>query len=101
MAEKQNLGLIDKISILTTWIFCDHLFNNLGTSIIDLDWPALMVFITTDYISVGANRHPAAADWDKQLDVLAFGADNNVALWSPRVYAMLPIISTLFMTLTE
>ncbi|KAE8146412.1 6PF2K-domain-containing protein [Aspergillus avenaceus] len=44
----------------------------------------LMVSITTDYISVGGNRHPAAADWDVQTGVLAFGADNNVALWDPQ-----------------
>lgn len=44
-----------------------------------------MVSITTDYISAGGNRHPAAADWDVQSGVLAFGADNNVALWDPRV----------------
>ncbi|KAF7591972.1 hypothetical protein BBP40_000819 [Aspergillus hancockii] len=43
-----------------------------------------MVSITTDYISVGGNRHPAAADWDVQSGVLAFGADNNVALWDPK-----------------
>ncbi|RHZ47668.1 Elongator subunit ELP2 [Aspergillus thermomutatus] len=54
-----------------------------------------MVSITTEYISVGGNRHPAAADWDVQSGVLAFGADNNVALWDPRdtsqrgVYALL------------
>ncbi|PYH48285.1 6PF2K-domain-containing protein [Aspergillus saccharolyticus JOP 1030-1] len=35
------------------------------------------------YISVGGNRHPAAADWDVHTGVLAFGADNNVALWNP------------------
>ncbi|KAI9711853.1 MAG: hypothetical protein M1820_001998 [Bogoriella megaspora] len=34
-----------------------------------------------EYTSVGANRHPAAADWDQ--NILAFGADNNVALWCP------------------
>lgn len=44
-----------------------------------------MVSITTEYISVGGNRHPAAADWDRQSGVLAFGADNNVALWVPTV----------------
>lgn len=44
-----------------------------------------MVSITTEYISVGGNRHPAAADWDVQSGVLAFGADNNVALWDPTV----------------
>lgn len=46
-----------------------------------------MVSVTADYISVGGNRHPAAADWDVQSGVLAFGADNNVALWDPRVCA--------------
>ncbi|KKK13282.1 hypothetical protein ARAM_003129 [Aspergillus rambellii] len=43
-----------------------------------------MVSITAEYISVGGNRHPAAADWDVQSGVLAYGADNNVALWEPR-----------------
>jgi elongator complex protein 2 len=44
-----------------------------------------MVAVTTDYISVGGNRHPGAAQWDVQTGVLAFGADNNVALWDPLV----------------
>lgn len=44
-----------------------------------------MVSITSDYISVGGNRHPGAADWDVQTGVVGFGADNNVALWDPRV----------------
>lgn len=44
-----------------------------------------MVAVETDYISVGGNRHPGAADWDVQTGVLAFGADNNVALWDPLV----------------
>jgi elongator complex protein 2 len=44
-----------------------------------------MVIIATDYISVGGNRYPAAADWDAQSGLLAFGADNNVALWEPTV----------------
>ncbi|KAF9892182.1 hypothetical protein FE257_002588 [Aspergillus nanangensis] len=43
-----------------------------------------MMSTTTSYISVGGNRHPAAADWDVQSGVLAFGADNNIALWDPR-----------------
>ncbi|KAK5129697.1 Elongator subunit elp2 [Cryomyces antarcticus] len=37
--------------------------------------------VTTDYVATGGNRHPAAADWEPGL--LAFGADNNVALWNP------------------
>lgn len=44
-----------------------------------------MVSITTEYISVGGNRHPAAADWDVQSGILAYGADTNVALWDPLV----------------
>ncbi|CEO58463.1 hypothetical protein PMG11_03187 [Penicillium brasilianum] len=54
-----------------------------------------MASVTTDYISVGGNRHPGAADWDVQSGMLAFGADNNVALWNPLddshkgVYALL------------
>ncbi|PGH14446.1 hypothetical protein AJ79_03089 [Helicocarpus griseus UAMH5409] len=49
----------------------------------------------TEYISAGGNRHPAAADWDHYSGILAFGADNNVALWDPAdrnhtgVYALL------------
>ena len=39
--------------------------------------------VTTEYISVGGNRHSAAADWSTRSDVLAFGADQNVALWQP------------------
>ncbi|KAI3197802.1 hypothetical protein DTO027I6_6700 [Penicillium roqueforti] len=42
-----------------------------------------MVAVDTEYISVGGNRHPGAADWDAQTGLLAFGADNNVALWDP------------------
>ncbi|WEW61888.1 Elongator subunit elp2 [Emydomyces testavorans] len=54
-----------------------------------------MVSITTEYISVGGNRHPAAADWHQHSGLVAFGADNNVALWDPAdryncgVYALL------------
>ncbi|KAL4944724.1 hypothetical protein BDV06DRAFT_210045 [Aspergillus oleicola] len=42
-----------------------------------------MVSIAAEYISVGGNRHPAAADWDVHSSILAYGADNNVALWEP------------------
>lgn len=44
-----------------------------------------MASVATGYISVGGNRNPGAADWDVQSGVLAFGADNNVALWEPLV----------------
>ncbi|KAF2654003.1 RNA polymeras-like protein II Elongator subunit [Lophiostoma macrostomum CBS 122681] len=41
--------------------------------------------ITTDSISIGGNRNPAAADWDSEGSaLLAFGADNGVALWEPQ-----------------
>lgn len=50
-----------------------------------------MVSITSEYISVGGNRHPGAADWDVQTGVVAFGADNNVALWDPRVCTRIAI----------
>ncbi|KMQ42157.1 WD40/YVTN repeat-like-containing domain [Trichophyton rubrum] len=42
-----------------------------------------MVSITTDFISVGGNRNPAAADWHHGSGLLAFGANNNVAIWNP------------------
>ncbi|KAI9844114.1 MAG: hypothetical protein M1837_005828 [Sclerophora amabilis] len=42
-----------------------------------------MVRIEPDYIAVGGNRHPAAADWDTVSGILAFGADRNIALWDP------------------
>ncbi|CAE7034220.1 hypothetical protein P3342_007261 [Pyrenophora teres f. teres] len=41
--------------------------------------------VTSEFISIGGNRNPAAADWDEAgLQVLAFGADNCVALWDPQ-----------------
>ncbi|KAK0383388.1 hypothetical protein NLU13_9301 [Sarocladium strictum] len=39
--------------------------------------------IKVDYLSTGANRQTAVADWSVS-GVLAFGADNNVALWRPK-----------------
>ena len=47
-----------------------------------------MVSAETEYISVGGNRHPAAADWHRDTGLLAFGADNNVALWVPKVHLL-------------
>ncbi|KAI1422164.1 WD40-repeat-containing domain protein [Xylaria sp. FL1777] len=35
-----------------------------------------------EYLSVGANRHTAVADWN-QDGLVAFGADSNIALWRP------------------
>ncbi|RMZ70446.1 rna polymerase ii elongator subunit [Pyrenophora seminiperda CCB06] len=41
--------------------------------------------ITSEFISIGGNRNPAAADWDDAgLQLLAFGSDNGVALWDPQ-----------------
>lgn len=37
-----------------------------------------------EYLSTGANRHGAVADWSEG-GILAFGADANVALWRPEV----------------
>ncbi|MCJ1468460.1 hypothetical protein MMC07_007089 [Pseudocyphellaria aurata] len=36
-----------------------------------------------DYLAAGGNKNPAAADWDRTSDLLAYGAENNVALWKP------------------
>ncbi len=44
-----------------------------------------MVLVSTEYISVGGNRHPSAADWDADSGLLAYGTDNNAALWDPLV----------------
>ena len=41
---------------------------------------------SSEFISIGGNRNPAAADWDEAgLQLLAFGADNAVAVWDPQV----------------
>lgn len=44
-----------------------------------------MVVVCTEYIAAGGNRHPAAADWDPFSDLIAFGADRNIAIWKPCV----------------
>jgi hypothetical protein len=50
--------------------------------------------ITADFLSIGGNRNPAAADWDPEDSaLLAFGADNSVALWEPQVGLALAAIS--------
>lgn len=36
-----------------------------------------------EYVVAGANRHPAAADWHGEI--LAYGADRNIAIWNPQV----------------
>lgn len=45
---------------------------------------SLMVWSASiGYLHAGGNRQSAAADWDAESGVLAFGTDQNVALWSP------------------
>jgi len=42
--------------------------------------------IAPEFLSIGGNRNPAAADWDENgPQLLAFGADNSIALWDPSV----------------
>ncbi len=42
--------------------------------------------VSLDFVSIGGNRNPAAADWDQNgSELLAFGADDGVALWDARV----------------
>jgi hypothetical protein len=43
--------------------------------------------IAPEFISIGGNRNPAAADWDQDGPrLLAFGADNSIAVWEPEVW---------------
>ncbi|KAI9718954.1 MAG: hypothetical protein M1812_003839 [Candelaria pacifica] len=44
---------------------------------------AQMIEVETEYIATGGNRHPAASDCSPESGLLAFGADNNIALWNP------------------
>jgi elongator complex protein 2 len=44
-----------------------------------------MITPEVEFIAAGGNRHPAAADWDIDSGLHAFGADRNVALWYPLV----------------
>ncbi|KAF1833401.1 WD40 repeat-like protein [Decorospora gaudefroyi] len=45
----------------------------------------LMMNVSSEFISIGGNRNPAAADWDDSgSQLLAFGADNCIALWNPQ-----------------
>jgi elongator complex protein 2 len=44
--------------------------------------------LTSEFFAVGGNRNPAAADWDVNgAQLLAFSADNSIALWDPSVYS--------------
>ena len=39
--------------------------------------------VEAEYYAVGGNRHCGAADWSTTSGLLAFGADQNVGIWSP------------------
>lgn len=54
-----------------------------------------MVEFKPVYLAAGGNKHPAAADWDITSGLLAYGADNNVALWEPLVVHV-PLLDTTF-----
>ena len=40
--------------------------------------------VESRYLSAGANRYAAAADWGED-GLVAFGSDSNVCLWDPSV----------------
>ncbi|PVI00893.1 WD40 repeat-like protein [Periconia macrospinosa] len=40
--------------------------------------------VSPAFTAIGANRNPAAADWDAAHGLLAFGAGDAVALWDPQ-----------------
>ncbi|PSN65761.1 RNA polymeras-like protein II Elongator subunit [Corynespora cassiicola Philippines] len=41
--------------------------------------------VTSEFLVTGGNRNPAAADWDVAgLQLLAYGADESIALWDPQ-----------------
>ena len=55
-----------------------------GHLFVSLAGASRMMDLNAEYLAAGANRHPAAADWDEN-GILAFGADRNIALWRPQV----------------
>ncbi|ROT39177.1 elongator complex protein [Sodiomyces alkalinus F11] len=50
--------------------------------------------VLAEYLSTGANRHTAVADWS-QSGALAFGADSNIAVWSPSAESNIGITAIL------
>ena len=60
------------------------------------------MILSPEYISIGGNRNPAAADWDAEsVRLLAFGADNSIALWDPSVrYHVISMESMLILNRT-
>lgn len=49
--------------------------------------------VSVGYLSAGANRQTAVADWSRD-GLLAFGADTNIALWRPFVSLMKQLVVT-------
>ena len=45
--------------------------------------------VESRYLSAGANRYAAAADWSDH-GLVAFGSDSNVCLWDPKVCVFSP-----------
>ncbi|KAL2760790.1 hypothetical protein ACRALDRAFT_2093144 [Sodiomyces alcalophilus JCM 7366] len=50
--------------------------------------------VLAEYLSTGANRHTAVADWS-QSGTLAYGADSNIAVWSPSAESNIGITAIL------
>jgi len=54
------------------------------------------------YISIGGNRYPAAADWTSHNGgIVAFGAGNHIALWNPLVCVYYGYIRFVFILTRE
>ncbi|KAK5065045.1 hypothetical protein LTR84_000880 [Exophiala bonariae] len=51
--------------------------------------------IAAEYYSAGGNRNSAAADWSATSGIIAFGANQNVGLWSPTDKAILGVSALL------
>ncbi len=52
------------------------------------------IVVESRYLSAGANRYAAAADWSED-GLVAFGSDANVCLWNPAVsFASLIVVFT-------
>lgn len=49
------------------------------------------VEVDSRYLSAGANRYAAAADWGEN-GLVAFGADTNICLWNPSVCYLIDTI---------
>lgn len=43
----------------------------------------MSTFAAAEYLSVGGNRHSSASAWSTHSGLLAYGADQNIAIWNP------------------